>query len=326
LKSRGVKSGLPVIGVRNFLHPESKIAQVPEIDMWRIFDKSIVEGASRMAVRRLIASRPKVAASLFLLLFTREADAQQVQDLCGIIDDGGCVLFGAPSSQASGGFFFDGINSYASYLGPPLTETVGVNQPFVIVARPELGNYLGPESATFDFVINTGTTAFTGSASLSVNPPGQPIAATVVPFTTTYSTPGTYEVTGLWTELGGTPLDFLNVTVTGAPAITTNQYASPCINPSSSCVGGSTITQTGSVSAGNLLVGTGGGTGTLTVGPATLTASSVTLGSTSEGDATVQSGGTLSAASLTVGSTAVGTLTLNDGGTVGVNGNTIVGD
>jgi T5SS/PEP-CTERM-associated repeat protein len=247
-----------------------------------------------------------------------------------------CVLFGAPSSQASGGAFSDGTNSYASYLGPPLTETVNVNQTITLVARAELGELQSGTSLsdTFNISINTGVASLTGTASLTATQPGQPISATVLPFTTTFSQPGTYNIYGDW---GASPdfcspcvappgVDFLTVNVAGPAAIFTNRFASPCVNPSGSCAGGSTITQTGNVSAGNLLVGTGGGTGTLTVGPATLTASSVTLGSTSEGDGTVQSGGALSAGSLTVGGTATGSLTMNAGATVGVSGNTIVGD
>jgi len=112
-------------------------------------------------------------------------------------------------------------------------------------------------------------------------------------------------------------VNFLTVNVEGPAAIFTNQFASPCINPSGSCAGGSTITQSGNVSAGNLLVGTGGGTGTLTVGPATLSASSVTLGGTSEGDATVQSGGKIQASALSIGNaTASGSLSVQTGGSV----------
>ena len=99
-----------------------------------------------------------------------------------------------------------------------------------------------------------------------------------------------------------------------SPSIITNQYASPCINPSSACAGGgTTITQAGNISTGALTIGTGGGNGMLAVGAATLTTTSATLGGTSEGDATIQSGGTLSTGALTVGGTSTGN--------VGANGN-----
>ncbi len=76
------------------------------------------------------------------------------------------------------------------------------------------------------------------------------------------------------------------------PAIATNQYASPCLNSSSRCLGGSSVNLSSDIDltktpTPNLLVGTGGGTGSLTVGPATLTAASVVLGVSSEGDGTI---------------------------------------
>jgi hypothetical protein len=115
------------------------------------------------------------------------------------------------------------------------------------------------------------------------------------------------------------------------PAIATNQYASPCLNSSSRCLGGSSVNLSSDIDltktpTPNLLVGTGGGTGSLTVGPATLTAASVVLGVSSEGDGTIQAGGTLAIQSgaLTVGGPSTGRL--NDAGTIIVTGDTIVGD
>ena len=79
----------------------------------------------------------------------------------------------------------------------------------------------------------------------------------------TFSTPAS---SGSLTISGGASVDALvdNLTITGAPtpSIITNQYASPCINPSSACAGGgTTITQAGNVSTGSapLTIGTGGG-------------------------------------------------------------------
>ena len=113
------------------------------------------------------------------------------------------------------------------------------------------------------------------------------------------------------------------------PAIATNQYASPCLNSSSGCLGGSSVNLSSDIDltktpTPNLLVGTGGGTGSLTVGPATLTASSVVLGVSSAGSGAVQSGGTLQTSALTVGGPSTGSL--NNVGTVNVSGDTIIGD
>jgi hypothetical protein len=115
-------------------------------------------------------------------------------------------------------------------------------------------------------------------------------------------------------------------TGTGA-AIATDQYASPCVNDGLSggvtCAGSaSQVSQPTDVdltktSTPNLVVGAGGGTGTLAVGPATLTASSITLGGENEGDAIVQSGGTIKTGSLTIGNTTVnGSLSVQSGGSV----------
>jgi len=121
---------------------------------------------------------------------------------------------------------------------------------------------------------------------------------------------------------------------TGA-AIATDQYASPCINDGLSggvtCAGsGLQVSQPTDVdltktTTPNLVVGAGGGTGTLAVGPATLTASSITLGGANEGDAIVQSGGKVQAQSLAVGSTASGSLSVNSGA-VNVTGGATVAD
>lgn len=112
--------------------------------------------------------------------------------------------------------------------------------------------------------------------------------------------------------------------------ITTNQFASPCINPASgvTCAGGgASLTGPSNINVGGPLdIGTGGGNGTLTVGPATLAATSLVVGQSSGGTATVQSGGTIQADSLTVGGSSAGSLTIQDGGTVKVTGTTKVGD
>jgi T5SS/PEP-CTERM-associated repeat protein len=111
------------------------------------------------------------------------------------------------------------------------------------------------------------------------------------------------------------------------PQITTNQFASPCIN-SQICQSGAPVTGSTNIDLNNPLTIGIGGTGTLSVGLATLTAPSVTLGNTNEGDGTVQSGGAISTGSLTVGgsaSGAPGNLQVH-GGTVNVTGDTIAAD
>lgn len=110
---------------------------------------------------------------------------------------------------------------------------------------------------------------------------------------------------------------FNNGPVTFSPGlITTNQYASPCIN-SSTCAASSTINGPNNINTGSLLIGTGGGIGTLAVGAATLNSTSLSLGGSSEGDATVKSGGSITTGMLTVGMNAVaGSLNVQGNGSV----------
>ncbi len=101
-----------------------------------------------------------------------------------------------------------------------------------------------------------------------------------------------------------------------AGLISTNQYASPCIN-SPTCATNSLIYGPNNINAGGVSVGTGGGAGTLTVGPATLSATSVTIGDISEGTGTVQSGGKIQTGALTLGGQSFsGSLEVQSGGSV----------
>jgi hypothetical protein len=160
----------------------------------------------------------------------------------------------------------------------------------------------GPTSSTASTIVPTGTpitaqfTAQTYLANASVPFSGQASASVILPFAPFQA------------------------------AITTNQYASPCINPSNGCNSNAMVAGPGNISVGDLTIGTGGGLGTLTVGPATLNASSVTLGGTNAGDATVQSGGSIQTGGVTVGTTgSPGTLSVESGGSVKATNSIAVG-
>ena len=97
-------------------------------------------------------------------------------------------------------------------------------------------------------------------------------------------------------------------------AISTNQYSSPCINVKGPACGTAIINGPSDITVVNLKIGTGGGPGTLAVGPATLTASSLTVGADNPGTASIQNNGYVHVGGpVTIGGASPGALSITGG-------------